>query len=117
MKLREREHENTTCRLCGHTDIKLITEESFGCDECKQPIDDLIAASRKNSEYRDYLGLGIFDKNVYCDTKELHFCSWKCLFKKLRTVKCNYFVTLPYINYEKTMPGQTVKDFLACIKR
>ena len=117
MKLREREHEKKTCRLCGNTDIKLIREESFGCDGCKKPIDDLIAASRKNSEYRDYLELRIFDKDYNRDSKELHFCSWKCMFKKLRTVKCNSFISLPHLTYSKTMPGQTVKDFLSCIKR
>ena len=117
MKLREREHEKKTCRLCGYTDIKLVREESFGCDECKQPIDDLIDLNHKNSEYCEYLELRIFDKNQSNNTKELQFCSWKCLFKKLRTIKCNYFISLPHLTYGKTMPGQTVKDFLACIKK
>ena len=117
MKLRERQFEHKTCRLCGHKDSKLIVEESYGCDGCKQPIDDLINANSKNNKYCEYLELRIFTENTNSDSKSLSFCSWKCMFKKLKTIKCNHFIVLPYITYGKTMPGQTVKDFLDCIKK
>src|SRR3990167_5642438 len=115
MKLRDRTFEKTTCRLCNHTKSKLILEESYGCDWCEKPIDDLIEAGHKNTKYSEYLSITVFSNHT--ESKSYEFCSWKCVFAKLRTIKCNYFVSLPYVTYEKTTPGQTPEDLFRCLRK
>ena len=109
MILKERKYKK--CECCGTS--KLVSDESYGCDGCKKPIDDLLQNNNKN--FADYLEVTVFNNNT-SDATHLHFCSWECVFNKLNTIKADRFITLPYLTYEKTVKGQTVKDFWKAIK-
>ena len=110
MKLQERVYNK--CKSCG-ANKSIQQEESYGCDYCKKSIDELFQSEGKR--HADVLELTVFFTEG--DTKHLQFCSWKCVLKKLKTLKTGYFVTLPYLHYEKdVLKGQGVKDFLALLK-
>jgi len=107
-----KEEKREACEKCGRF-IRIIQEASYGCDNCKKPIDDLINTG--NTRYRDYLEITVFHHEG-APTERFQFCSWKCVFNFLKKTKTDYFLSLPFLSFEKTAKGQRVKDFLACIK-
>lgn len=110
MKIREEKWSN--CKCCGKRDV-LLQSDSYGCDSCEKPIDDLLDSD--NTKYHDHLELSVWG-NGRDGSERLQFCSWKCLFKKLKTIKTDDFISLPYLCYDQTIKGQTVKDFWKAIR-
>ncbi|MFX0198384.1 MAG: hypothetical protein ACFFCW_19875 [Candidatus Hodarchaeota archaeon] len=108
MKLKETKWE--TCTQCGRN-LKIVQEESYGCDWCKKPIDDLLNSA--NQKHADYLELQVFHINH--ETEHYQFCCWACMFKKLKTIKTDYFISLPFLTFDQKTKGQTVEDFWRCI--
>jgi hypothetical protein len=112
MKLRdEKWNECTAC----HRRTTIAQEESYGCDECKKPIDDQL--NSKNTRHRDFLEVKIFrhvETTGHAD--RLHFCSWDCVFKYLPKIKTDYFVEMPFLNYEAGWKGTTAKDFFKALR-
>ena len=95
------------CGECGRND-ELIQQELFGCDNCKKKF-----GSAKDG-MGDYLELTVHEHNG--KHHRMEFCSWGCVFKKLKTVKTDYFVSLPFLNFDVKTKGQTPKDFWKAIK-
>lgn len=90
-----------------------VSPDIYGCDECKKEFGE-----------DNRLEITVFynDKNLRKlrntaseDTDRHQFCSWKCVGKFMPKVKCDYFVSLPYLHYDAQTPGTTVKDFLKLI--
>ena len=109
-----RKHIPKKCRLCQST-IGTIQEESYGCDGCGKSIDDLLASP--NTQRHEYLGLTIHFQSKK-PAEYLQFCSWRCVIKRIRTIQTDYFVTLPFLHFERdVMTGQGVKDFLKCVRK
>ena len=105
MKLKELVREK--CNKCGQRG-KIISEEVYGCDNCKKEID----MSKPES---DYLKLQVFYQIAGVD--HLEFCSWKCLFKKAKKLKSDYFISLPFLHFDgKFKNGCQSKDFWKYIK-
>lgn len=101
MLLRERKYN--TCKSCTQR-TTLVCDESYGCDQCRKEID----MQKKGVEY---LEATIFNHDD--QTTRLQFCSWKCCLKKLKTVKSDYFVSLPYLHYDS---GILAKEFFKLVK-
>lgn len=101
MLLRERKYN--TCTSCKqHT--TMACDESYGCDQCRKKID-----MQKNGI--EYLEATVFNHDD--QTTRLQFCSWKCCLKKLKTVKCDHFVNLPFLHYDG---GILAKEFFKLVK-
>lgn len=111
MKLKDR--KMARCSKCNNT-TGVLQEESYGCDGCEKPMDDQLDRNNIHKKHRDHLDITIFRNDGGNQT--LNFCSWACLFKYLPTVRTDYFVSLPYLNYEDGWPGTTAKDFFNLIK-
>lgn len=95
--------EFTTCGSCNAR--HRVSDEVFGCDYCGQelavePLQFVIFSAGANST----------------ETKDVHCCSWRCVFKELRRVQVNYFVSLPYLVFDKDVDGQTPADFWAAMQ-
>ena len=72
-----------------------VSDEAHGCDECGKVID-------LNKIDVEYLEVSVFNNNTYTtETEHPIFCSWKCVLKYLPKVKSNYFVSLPYLHYDR----------------
>ena len=107
-----RKAKTERCSKCNSY-IKEIESEQYGCDTCRKPID---LVNDKENRYAEYLQITVFHSTPENRTENYEFCSWKCLFKKLRTIKTDYFITLPYLAFDRTLKGMSVKDFFDCIK-
>ena len=90
MQLTERVYKQ--CPTCKHNE-SLLREETFGCDQCKTRID-------LNKPGQEYLQAIVFYSDNTKQTDHLQFCSWKCCLKKLRTIKTDHFISLPYLLYD-----------------
>lgn len=111
MQIKEAKWEH--CPSCG-TKQKCISDEEYGCDECKKPININVKGKRHN----DYLDLTVFENPSAPHSRDYQLCSWKCVLKKLRKLKCGYFISLPYLHFEKdALPGQRARDFFKELKR
>ena len=73
-----------------------------GCDNCKKVID-------LNKKATDWLEVTIFNQNREADHCQL--CSWKCVIKFVRKIKSDYFVTLPFLHYDKGPPQTRASAF------
>lgn len=94
------------CKSC-HQTVKRISDETFGCDSCKQEIDI-------GKPERDYLAATVF---THGDTTiHLQFCSWKCCIKKLKTVKTDYFISLPFLSFDTKSPRMHAREFFKLMK-
>ena len=94
------------CKSCGSR--KLVAEDVYGCDLCKKEM-DMISGNR--------LDVQIFHNGSEA-TEHKHFCSWQCVLEFIPAITTDYFVTLPYLQYDDDTPkGQRAKDFLALISR
>ena len=92
MIIKDREYK--TCPVCGHR--KLISHAVLGCDWCGKALQDTA------------LTLTVF----FADDNDRNyiFCSWPCVFKKLRELNTDYFITLPYLEAEY------IEDFWRAVK-
>jgi len=101
VKIQEAAHRK--CGECGAY-REIIREELYGCDNCRKVID----LSRRDS---DYLDVGIHQKGNNVPTKRMEFCSWACVKAKLKSIKSNYFVSLPFLHYDSKQKGLRAQDF------
>lgn len=69
----------------------LVSDDLYGCDECNTEL----------HEDDERLELTVFFKKTSKEPKRLHFCSWDCVLKNLKKIKCDYFVDLPYLFYDQ----------------
>ena len=102
MQLQECQY--SVCKSCNQR-VKRIREEVYGCDHCKKEID-------MNEPQREYLEATVFMRND--QTYQMQFCSWKCCLTKLKTVKSDYFISLPYLHYGDS--NILAKDFFKLVK-
>lgn len=119
MKLKEAIHDN--CTECGHYK-STVQEESFGCDGCGRPINDLIEKQRSNQQHSEYLRATVFYRDDYNagrsrNTEDLEFCSWACVFKKLKNIKDPRFISFPHVSYDLQTKGMRPKDLYSLIKK
>lgn len=101
MIIKEREYK--TCPECGSKE--LVEEAVFGCDNCEKPID-----FNKSEKEREYLHITVFYHEKE-GTDSLHLCSWKCVFQKLRTLKTDSFIDLPYLSFDMANREMRVEGF------
>jgi hypothetical protein len=93
-------------RVCGECDTrKRISDDVYGCDECRAVID---------STSRQYLDPVVHRHDA--TPERLQFCSWACCMKGLRKVKTDYFVSLPMLLFDEKTPGLRPQDFFAELK-
>lgn len=93
------------CPTCDHK--TRATDEEYGCDVCKKPID-------YGGQQRQYLKADVFRRDK--ETQSLEFCSWKCALQGLKKVKTDYFISLPFLHYDDHQKGIRAKDFFDAIK-
>ena len=102
-----KESEYKVCKECKHT--KLIKDEEYGCDTCGTNIKFL-----DSGDDVEYLDITVHHQND--NTNRLHFCSWACVFEKLRTIKTDYFISLPFLMFNTNVKSLGVEGFWAAIK-
>lgn len=102
-----KKQEFKVCKECG--DRKLIRNEEYGCDTCKTNIDYL-----SGGEDRDYLEVTVFHSNN--ESRHFQFCSWACVLDKLKTIKTDYFISLPFLKFDSNVKSLGVEGFWAAIK-
>ena len=103
-----KKQEFKVCKECG--DKKLVKDEEYGCDVCKTNIDYL-----SGGDDREFLEIQVFydeDDRV----SRFQLCSWACVFEKLKTVKTDYFISLPYLMFDSNIKSLGVEGFWAAIK-
>lgn len=105
MIIKEREYK--TCKECKSRE--LISDEEYGCDNCREKINLEV--------HEEYLSLTIHYHSPTKSSKTCHFCSWFCVFQKLKTLQTEYFISLPYLSFDNENPQMTVKAFWQAIKR
>lgn len=101
-----KEAEFKECKECGSRER--LSDDKYGCDNCGKPTENV----------SNLLRLTVFNHNTVGNNENEHleFCSWKCCLQKLKSVKTNYFVNLPYLHFDECeVEGISVQDFLACI--
>lgn len=103
MIIKERQFQ--ACSKCGTR--KLVQDEVCGCDNCKKVIDF--------NAHDPYLEAIIYKRAGEAD--HLHFCSWECTLKKLRTVRCDYFIQLPFLLFDEDRERIQAKDFWKLIPK
>src|SRR3989304_6796074 len=69
---------------------KCISNDVYGCDECKSTIKEF------PKEYNK-LEMTVFYNEK--ETERLQFCSWSCVLKYIPKLNSDNFVTLPYIYF------------------
>jgi len=96
-----------TCKHCGST--KLIKDEGICCDGCRKEIG--------LGESSNYLLVSAHFSDLN-PTVYYHFCSWKCFFKIAeKEIKSDYFVSLPYLNFDEKNKNISAKEFWNCVKK
>lgn len=103
-----KESVSKKCSECGLH--KLVKHEEYGCDNCKAPIEP-----DKPAIERDHLRITIFHKHRE-RTDDLEFCSWECVFRKLRELQTDSFISLPELSFERTNPKMGVNAFWKAIR-
>ena len=99
-----KETEWQTCDECGLR--KRVADEQRGCDVCKRVFDD----------QEPYLSSDIFRRGTN-GADRLDFCSWTCALKGLAAVETDYFVSLPYLHYDKETPvKQRAEGFFRAVR-
>lgn len=110
MKLKEQKWSE--CECCGSRK-DVIQDESYGCDNCKEPIDEQLNVD--HSKYHEFLEISVHKAEGGPSTR-YHFCSWGCLFKKMKKIKCDNFISLPFLTFEATRKGIRPRDFWKAIR-
>jgi hypothetical protein len=82
-----------------------IIEEEFDdeckCHHCGDEVDDL-----------EPLNLTVFSKQRdTSEPKDMLFCSWHCVMEHLPTIPCDYFISLPYLLYDRD-GKDSAKEFM-----
>lgn len=72
---------------------RMVSREVYGCDCCKKEIKEY-----PNEEER--LDMTVWHQKDDSDTRHYHFCSWDCVLKFVKTVKSDYFLNLPHVNFD-----------------
>jgi len=67
-----------------------------------------------NNKGVDFLEISVYFNNN--DPIHYYCCSWQCVFEKLKTIESDYFITLPYLQFDTKAKGCRVKDFWKAIK-
>ncbi len=96
--------KETKCKCCGHIERKTITPEKLGCDTCKKPIEE-----------NTRLDVTVFWNNPD-KSENFYFDSWECTIKKLKTIKTDYFISLPFLHYDTVKGRVKAKDFFKLLK-
>ena len=94
------------CPKCGNR--KLVSDEEYGCDGCGTPIEPY------NGE-EEYLHFQVFNHGK--GTKQLHCCSWGCVFIALKKQKSDYFISLPYVSFDMKNPKMQSKEFWKAVRK
>lgn len=82
----------------------VVSPAKLGCDCCKKEIKE-----------EKVLKLQVFHKNG--PTEYFEYCSWKCLLKHLSVIKTDYFISLPFLNYDNNNTGVQAKELIKLIKK
>lgn len=69
-----------------------VSPAVYGCDECRKEIKDY---PNENSR------LEVTAHSHDVGSENLHFCSWKCVLKHIPKIKCEYFVSLPFLYFDE----------------
>ena len=85
----------------------LVSQDIYGCDQCKKEID-------MNLKDADYLKTTVFSLDGTSEHRI--FCSWKCVIENLKKVKTDYFVSLPFVSYDKKGKGLRAEDLISLFK-
>lgn len=83
------------CKSCGRSSF--VSGPVYGCDCCGKEFTE-------EGRLEGSLQASVF----YADLKEtsnFHYCSWKCCLKHLKTVKTDYFISLPYLLFDERKNG------------
>ena len=107
MLLKERTYR--TCKSCKS--LSHLRSEVYGCDGCRKVLD-------MNKPEVDYLRANIHRKEQTGLSQEIVCCSWKCMMKSLRKVKCDYFISLPFLHFDEGVnSGIHAKGFFDLMSR
>jgi len=74
------------------TQQRMVKDAIYGCDECGTEINEY-----PNEEDRLEVTVFYQDFERTEKTGRLHFCSWECVFKHLPKIKCDHFISLPFV--------------------
>jgi len=92
---------------CGHNGCGAIVEpeeRAYFCDYCGSQTSAHLRLKRFKSDV---------DKTyTHDDVEDYDFCSWRCLFKKVMTLKHVDFLSLPLVTSNRERPSQ-----LAALRR
>lgn len=97
-----------TCPTCNKKEA-LLEDAKYGCDCCKKEI-------RRNRNSIDHLTVTVFDTRGANLSRRLQFCSWECVLVGIEDLKCNYFIELPFLQFDTKRAGMTAKDFFKAIE-
>ena len=96
-----KEAEYSECEACGNR--HRIACRQLVCDICGNHINEECFGG-------DVLEITTFPADRYSDSMDMHFCSWKCVFKALPNISTDYFIDLPCITAER------LEEFKAAFK-
>lgn len=95
-------------RKIKKTVTERVSDDVYGCDHCKKEF--------KKDE--NILEITVFFNNQKLkkqleggETDRYQFCSWNCTCEFLPTIKSDYFISLPFLHFDKQSKGTTAKDF------
>jgi len=106
------------CPTCGSLRTTL-EEEQYGCDYCKKIID--LEDNKYGNKESPHLSVTVFliDRDETDRVDHLTFCSWKCLYSKIREYKHRTnidFISFPYLSFKRDIRDKYCGDFFDCIK-
>lgn len=87
---------------------RLVSDSVYGCDQCRKEIPEF-----PNEASR--LELTIFNQDN--ESIREHFCSWKCVLKRLTTIESNYFVSLPFVYFDDRKGRRGADSLIKLIKK
>lgn len=105
MLLQDRKYR--TCKSCKAR--HQTSSEVYGCDACRKRID-------MNKPKADYLRATVHYRESG-KSDDIVCCSWPCMIEKLAEVKCDYFVSFPFLHFDAETPkGMRAQDFFKLIR-
>lgn len=90
------------CQTC-QSNRTLINEDIYGCDVCKRVLD-------MNKKSVSYLDATKFSQRG--EATHHHFCSWRCLVKWVIRVKCDNFISLPFLSFDGIPERTLTREFM-----